>query len=76
VDLWTYCGLAELDELDALVRDGEGLRASERMALAYHEPGKLAGERVALRKRIGAEMPAEDAMRMAREELAKLRAER
>ena len=62
-----------MDEMDMLVRDAEALRASERAALAFHDPGKLTGERVALRKRLGAEMPAEDAMRMAREELAKLR---
>jgi hypothetical protein len=60
--LWAYLGLAEIEDMDALMRDGEGLQAAERTAMAFHEPARLQAERTELRRRAGLEMPAQDAM--------------
>ena len=71
--LWAYLGLAELEEMDALMRDGEALQAAERTAMAFHEPARLATERTDLRRRAGLEMPAQEAMDRAARMVATMR---
>ena len=41
---WSFLQLLTLERFDALTRDGEGLQAASRVAIAFHEPRKLEAE--------------------------------
>lgn len=42
---WTFGQLGDLERHDALQRDGEGLQAANRAAMAFNAPKRLEGER-------------------------------
>jgi len=42
---WAFAQLVTLERFDVLQRDGEGLTAASRAAIAFHEPKKLDAER-------------------------------
>lgn len=56
-----------------MVRDGEGLHAATRTALAFHDPKGLEAEQRAFLKRARLEMPADQAMEEAERMLVDLR---
>jgi len=43
--VWAAMQLTELERFDALRRDGEGLQAATRTAIAFHEPKRLEEQR-------------------------------
>lgn len=49
---WAFQQLLVLERFDALTRDGEGLQAASRTALAFHEPRRLESERRDLLRRL------------------------
>ncbi len=42
---WAFAHAVQLERFDALQRDGEGLQAASRAAIAFHEPKRLEAER-------------------------------
>lgn len=67
---WTAVTFARLEDLDrqaTATRDAEELRLAERIALAFHEPAKLAAERRALADRLRPRVSAADARARARQ---------
>jgi hypothetical protein len=49
---WAFAQLVTLERFDAIARDGEGLQAANRAAIAFHAPQKLEGERQGFLERL------------------------